>query len=207
MVVSSPWWCQQLCSLGLYSCNNFSLLSNLARNYSKYNLSLSLSLSLSQFLFFLLSFQTLSHFITLTILSSQSLTYQSFFLFLFSLLVERNCSTSCISMYFFFFFGDIDKFKLFIFQILYNLRKIPSAIIVWSHHQLWRYFISLLLIPNLLFFCLHRSNQINEIGKVCEFNFCFLFYFISFFRVEVESIKQKTKHQRVNMHSKTTAHP
>ena len=202
MVVSFPWWCQQLCSLGLYSCNNFSLLSNLAGNYSKYNLSLSLSLN---FYFFYYHFR-LSVTLLLLPFSAPSLSLISHFFYSSSLCQQKEIVVLHVLVCIF-FFGDIDKFKLFIFQILYNLRKIPSAIIVWSHHQLWRYFISLLLIPNLLFFCLHRSNQINEIGKVCEFNFCFLFYFISFFRVEVESIKQKTKHQRVNMHSKNTAHP
>ena len=86
---------------------SFAFLSDSTRSCSKYHLSLSLSLSIFVFSIIILDSFSL-YYLHLSILNSNFITYLSFLLFFFSLLVERNYSTSCISVFFF----NINKFKL-----------------------------------------------------------------------------------------------
>ena len=82
---------------------SFAFLSDSTRSCSKYHLSLSI------FVFSIIILDSFSlYYLHLSILNSNFITYLSFLLFFFSLLVERNYSTSCISVFFF----NINKFKL-----------------------------------------------------------------------------------------------
>ena len=88
---------------------SFAFLSDSTRSCSKYHLSLSLSLSHTIFVFSIIILDSFSlYYLHLSILNSNFITYLSFLLFFFSLLVERNYSTSCISVFFF----NVNKFKL-----------------------------------------------------------------------------------------------
>ena len=87
----SPWWCRQLGSLWLWSHNNFALPRVWIHICSKYHLSL-------HFLFSVFIFDSPSLYcFFLNIINSHFISYQSFFFP--SLLVERNCNTLYICVF------------------------------------------------------------------------------------------------------------
>ena len=110
VIMSSP---QQLCSLWLYSCNNFALFNNSTHNWNKQHLSLSLSH------FSLLYY----HFNSFTLLlSSQHFQFTLYLLSVHFFPIFSLCQQKkyvYIYIYFMylrvFFFCDIDIFILFLY--------------------------------------------------------------------------------------------